>query len=352
MIIPLFLQRLPNRDIVLCSATFMIGFGVVGLSYSLPLIRLGCRKLSKNTFIGFFIVLYLIALIAVLYAFGSNLRLVSFAERTEFRLESRNIPTTAVVTYALSYLAWVLNPMLMCIGLFRRKAFLFLVGAVGQLLLYCIAATRAWILTVLYVPMIFILIKKPSRSFGLAAIWSVCGLFAVLILVGFCFPLLADIPIFLVVFRMFVNNGFMTSVYAQFFSENPITYGSHIKGIDLVAHYPYDLPLPFVVGGFLGNEANSANAHVWADGIASLGLWGIIAVSFLLGFVFLLLDSAAYRHDTPLVSVAIAVQSVVLANLGLSSAFFGGGIGFLVILLVLTPAGLTKTPERRTKVNS
>jgi hypothetical protein len=347
IMIPLFLREFSNQDVILCSAVLMVGLGITGLFYRLPLITLGHKKFSTKTFIGFFFALYLVALAIVLYTYGSHLRLAAFGDHMQVRLEARNIPSSVVATYSLAYLAWVFNPMLMCFGLFRKKVFPFIVGAMCQLLLYSVAASRAWILTVLYIPLIFLWVKKFNRASGLVLVWCVAALFLLFICVDSFSPSLAAGPIFLIVLRVFVNSGFMTSTYAQFFSENAITFGSHIRGVSLLVDYPYDVPLPFLIGRFLGSEENSANAHIWADGIASFGLWGVIVVSIVLGVLFLCVDSAAHRLNSKVVSVAIVAQSVVLSNLGLSSAFFGGGIGLLVIMMMLMPRGITTVPQKR-----
>jgi len=331
-------MRQPTHDLYLLNISFFISFYFVGLSYKLPLLAVAHPKWSKNLWWFCFIAMAIFLLGMVMKVYGGRLQF-SGLYNLDLRLASRELEITFLTGYGQIWSANVINPMLMAVGLFRKKPLIFIIGAAGQTLLFMTAADKQFILSIVFVPLLFLLLNKSkTKTFG------------VYFLAGMCFSLLGSILLGiygsgsaimiqnLINLRLFSNAGFMTSVYSDFFSTNPWLYGSYLKGVNLIVEYPYDLPVNLLIGELLGNAANSANAHAWAtDGIASMGLWGVMFAGFLIGGIFYMVDVSARGLDPKFAGLTIAMHGIAISNISILSVCLGGGMFFHMILLWLMP---------------
>jgi hypothetical protein len=232
----------------------------------------------------------------------------------------------------------------------RKRIVLVVFGAANAVLLYSSSAARVWILVALYVPIGFYVLRRRRRAFGATWLWITCSAFLGCIGLEQAVPGARDVSDLLLL-RVYVVPGFYTGLYSKFFSDHPFTYGSHMKGISLFVDYPYEAPIPFVMGNYqVGSYDISANAHVWAgDGIVSFGNAGILIVSAALGAVLLLADWCTQHLDISLAGIVVSAHYANLSNLPLSASLLGGGLLLSVVLLWIMPATLGG-PGRRTSV--
>jgi hypothetical protein len=122
-----------------------------------------------------------------------------------------------------------------------------------------------------------------------------------------------------------------------------------LKVANWLVHYPYHYPLGTEIGYYFYGTLVDTTAHFWAtDGLAALGLPGILLVSALCAFLFWIVDSATARHDPRLAGLVTFYAIYSLANLSLFTTFLSGGLGLLVLLLHLLPpvAERHAVPER------
>jgi hypothetical protein len=269
--------------------------------------------------------------------YGGRLQLAGLYN-IELRLASRDLETTFLTGYGLAWLANVINPMLMTLGLFRKMPLLFFIGAGGQVLLFMTAAAKVWLLSIFLLPFMFLILNAKNNIFGLRFIIGMSSLLIITIILKFYeFPF-SFIVQDLIGYRLFSDPGFGTAVYSEFFSNNPWTYWSHLKGISALVEYPYNLTINYLIGDYLGSILNSANAHAWAtDGIAAMGMAGIVVVGLLMGIIFYILDCSAAGFDPKFSGLLIAMHGINISNLSLMSSFLGGGIFFNIILFWLMP---------------
>ena len=79
-------------------------------------------------------------------------------------------------------------------------------------------------------------------------------------------------------------------------------------------------------------------AHFWAtDGIAALGLFGVLLASGICALLFWVIDSLSQRHDPQAAALVMFYAVYSLANLSIFTTFLSGGLGLLIILLYLMP---------------
>jgi len=336
------MQRQGPFDLYLINFSFFISFYILGLVYKVPLRAISRPNLSWDAWWFFVAAAAGIFYIAVMVVYGGRLQL-SGLYNIDLRLESRGLDTNIFTNYGHVWLANVINPMLMAWGLLRKKPLLFLIGILGQIVLFMTAAQKMVLLSVVLIVLLFFIIKSKRYNFGLRFILGMSSLLIFVISLELYESFFSFTVQTLIGMRLFSVAGFMTSVYSDFFSQNPWTFWSHLKGISTIIEYPYDLSVPFLIGDFLGNFENSANAHAWAtDGIAAMGLVGVLIVSLLMMFIFYLLDCAATGLDPRLSGLSIVTHGAAIGNLSVMSVFLGGGLFFNIILLWLMPRGKRK----------
>jgi len=348
MLVPYYLDLQPVSDLVVISGYFLAGFAAIGMSFRIPLPPPIRQTIGRREFWIIFWFLYVVMTAIFLFAFGSSLRLVSFAERNEVRMAARLVEPGTVADYSRSWLALCLNPILMAVAWLRRRPTLFLIGAAGEILLYSSTAFRSWAITILYVPILYFALKGKSASFGLRMTVFTSSIFLLVPVLHvaesrFERDLSDDF-----VARIHVNSGFLTAEYAKFFSENPLTYGSQITGLNRLITYPYSIAIQYVIGDYLANNPElSANANIWADGIASFGPVGLLVISVVLAGIFFLLDFGCQHLDPAKTALIIGVHFVNLSNAALATSFVGGGLGFSIVLLMLMPRSVLELESTR-----
>lgn len=129
----------------------------------------------------------------------------------------------------------------------------------------------------------------------------------------------------------------MTGVYADFFATNPITYYSHINFISLFVAYPYTMSIGELIGSdALGFAGLNANANFWAtDGIAALGIPGIIIIGAIIGFCLLVANSIIAPSERRLSFLAVVPFIMSVTNASFFTGVLTGGGGLLLLLIYL-----------------
>jgi hypothetical protein len=279
----------------------------------------------------------------VVVAFRQHLRIVSFLDVYDLRGFAEDLLDGSQVNYALMWLSGAINPFLMGLGLYRRRASLFAAGALGQLLVYSGLGTKGSILSIVFITGLYFLSKRSRIPFALKLTWGCAALLG-----GLCFSFflarenpgpLHSLVLFVVLMRTFGINGLMTAQYYDFFQRHPLTYYSHIKGVSMFVHYPYVNPLGIEVGSYYSGDVGlDSTAHFWAtDGLAGLGLSGVLLISVFCAFIFWIVDSAAQKHDARLSALVICYAAFNLSNISIFTSLLSGGLGLLVVLLHLMP---------------
>jgi hypothetical protein len=345
--VPYYRHTQTTIELLTVTGCMLLGFLIVSLSYRIPVLKVPRIELRQESHFWWLLALLTIASLALyLAAYGSNLRLVGFQDIYEVRMAARRIETDIITDYTLFYLAYTIFPLLMILGLIRKNIFFLAIGIGGEVLLYAGVAARAWMLSVFYVPFLYFVVRKYRHKIGLALVWTTCAQFVLILLLQFIdldgARRLSD----LIVIRNHANSGLLTGLYSEFFSTHPLTYGSHLKGLNMVITYPYSMGVPFLIGDYLHVNFYfdiSANGHLWAtDGIASLGSAGIVIISLFLAFVFLVLDSYSSDLEPWVGALLVAMQFFNLSNNGLFASLLGGGLGLAILLVAIMPRSIVK----------
>jgi hypothetical protein len=343
MFVPLHAGLNSGQEVAPLMWTFSAGFMITGLSYLVPLVRLRTPKISRNLFWQIFGFTAAGLALWMAVVFRSNLHLVSFLDVYDLRDASNDLAEGSLVNYAFMLLTGAINPFLMGCGLYLRKRWLFVAGAAGQLLVYAVGGTKGSILSIFFVLGFYLLFRIRNLLFAhklafsaLALLASACLLF---LWTGRNPGPIQAVGLFVVLMRTLSINGLLTAQYFNFFQSNPLTYYSHIKIVNLFVHYPYKYAIGQEIGvAFAGTPDLDATAHFWAtDGIAGLGLPGIVLMSILCAFVFWILDSVAGKHDPYLAALVTCYAGYNIANISLFTSLYSGGFALLILTLYLMP---------------
>lgn len=335
--IPHYMQRQGPFDLFLMNFSFFLSFYILGLFYKLPIRSIPRPNLSWDSWWFFVAAAAVIFYIAVMVVYGGRLQF-SGLYNIELRLASRELDSNIFSNYGHVWLANVINPTLIAIGLLLKNPLVFFIGVVGQIILFMTAAQKMVLMSVIFVIFLFFILNSKRYTFGLRFILGMSSPLIFMVSLELYESLFSFTVQTLIGLRLFSVAGFMTSVYSDFFSQNPWTFWSHLKGFSTIIEYPYQLPLPFLIGDFIGDVENSANAHAWAtDGIAAMGFVGVLIVGLVMGCIFYILDCTANELDPKLSGLSIAAHGAAIGNLSIMSVFLGGGLFFNMILLLLMP---------------
>lgn len=340
MFVPLFVNINPPAEISMLMVVLFMGFAAAGSSYLLPLIKLRKRTISQKTLwivVGCLACGFAIWVIAV---FGSHLKLVSFENVYDQRFGANDVTEDSLVSYAFMGLNGAIDPFLMAYGLYYRRKWMFLAGMLGQLLVYSAIGTKASLLSVVFIPGFYFLFRIGRLPFGLkmcfGAVALIGGASIAFAMSGYDPGLLLYAVLFVVLQRTLSLGGLVTAWAYNFFQQNPLTYYSNLQIVKWFVHDPYQGAVRHEVGSFYmgANVEVDGLGHMFAtDGIAALGLAGILIVGIVCALVFWFLDSAAQRHDPRLPALVVTYAAYNIANNSIFTTLFSGGLALLMLLL-------------------
>jgi len=322
---------------VMLSVCLVGLFALTGLVYRIPLLPLPRFHLERYEF-GVLLVLMSILFYAFLmFSFGFHFHFVSFADtysvRAEYQATLDRVP--ALVAYAISWQAWVINPFVMAMGLRWRRPSWLLIGVVAQFLIYSISAFRSMFFSAALLLYLF-WVMKSGRAFGSRFVTTWTTIFATAGALQYLD--LALLPAAFITVRMTALPGLLTGYYYEFFSSHSHAMLGHSIFRSLVS-YPYAVQPPYLIAStYFNNPAMESNANLWADGFANFGYVGLIITAVLFAIVLWLYDSMAFECDKHFAALAISLPAFALANTGLLTALLTNGIGLAMALVYLMPS--------------
>ena len=344
MFVPLYAGLDPPREIGVLMLVLFAGFAIAGSSYFFPLASWRPAGISARTFWRGFFLLAAGLTCWVLGVFHGQLQLVSFANIYDLRDAASEVLEGHAINYAVMGLSSAINPFLMAYGLYCKRGWMFLAGALGQLLVYSVVGTKGSILSLGFVLGFYFLLRGRSNTFPLKFSWAAAGLLGGLYLSLFAaggdLGVLHWLVLFVVFGRTFSMNGLLTAEYYDFFTRNPVTHYAGIKGVNWFLQSPYANPIGVEVGSYYSGDATlDASAHFWAtDGLGAWGLPGVLLISVFCALVFWALDSAAKKHDARLVALMTCYAAYNIANISIFTSLLSGGLALLMACIYFLPA--------------
>lgn len=345
LLVPSFVGLSSSWEIMLLSLTLTIGMTILALSYRLPLARMGVRKISPSFFWSGLAALWLVCNVILVAVYHGRMKIVGLAQVYDVRLEARHVAAASPIAgYASALAGDALNPLLMAFGIATGRKWILAVGVIGQVLIYSTAAMKSVLISPIVVVGVYFVVRKFASSaavrvpFGMALACIVLAAGSAKVIGGIIFSFAT-----MLLFRTLAIPGIEMAEYYDFFHRFPNTFYSQVTGVDWFVKYPYKLSLGREVSAqYLGNSVANANASFFAmDGIASLGLAGIIIISVICAFVLLVVDSCAIDLKLEFAAGALAYSAISLANVSLFTTLLGNGLILLMLAFACMPQGIS-----------
>ncbi len=327
------------------SAVLVLMFMAIGLVYRAPIRRSSSAALEPYQFsTGILIISAVFYGIAVIY-FGihfelSLLKVYDLRSTYQDTLGRSNI----VVAYAIAWQCYVLNPYMMARGFVSKNIVWFVLGVVGQALLYSITGYKTVFFSGLFVMVLAFMLRSGGRRFGpklasaMAALLALSTLSYKVLGFGWLVALFSN--------RMISMTGLLTGFYYEFFSTHPKAMLAHsILGRFIT--YPYSLEPPRLIGlAYFHSAGTSANANFLADAYANFGYTGVVLFSVLLALVLWFYDKVSLRADRRMAALVLAMPAIALSNSALLTTLLTHGIGFAILLVLLMPPEAERTSRQ------
>jgi hypothetical protein len=331
-----------RADITEMLIAVTAGIAIVNGSTRLPVLKIPAVRATSGLFWLFVIALGGIAYVTTVRTFGSTFHFVTLNEVYLQREIASTVAASAFTNYVMKWQATVINPMLMALGVARKRPLLFLAGAGGDLFLFGVAAQRALLATPFIVLGLYFLLRKGKRQFGLrASIGSVVAFVVPTLMLGYggLADKFAGLVFDSLILRLYVNSGFLTVLYFKFFDAHPHVGFAEVKPFSLFLHSPYDVTYPVAMALGVWGQYNDPNANLFADGFAQLGYAGLVIEALGLAFMFWLLDSIALgrKLSVSLVAMMCGGELSVVVNASTPNIILGEGFALLLVVLTLLP---------------
>lgn len=238
-----------------------------------------------------------------------------------------------LMNYLVHWQAKVINPLLITVSYLNKKNKLFWFSVSLQILIYLITAHKSFIL----IPFAIIIVIKILRKYDFFKIASLgSGLGIVTSLVIYKVFNILMIP-FIIIYRLLFLPAQIKFIYYDFFSNNEFLYFSEgTIGKMLGLKFPYEMPTVNMISSIYFSMPNSAaNTGYLSDAYANGGFLGMIIISIVLAYLFIVLDSLALKVRKNVV-IGLTIFIVLgLNDLGLLTTLLTGGMIFLIIVLYL-----------------
>lgn len=343
---------LPPETVLWLVLLMFAGLSIIQCIYFLPILRF--QRIRVRYFWMLFVLSIAALLGYVLLKLGANFRLTNLKDIYEVRSamsEMASATGARLGFYAQTWLAGFFLPFCFAVGAFAKRRLIIVFVAISYLFLFGVGGSKTTLFAMGYITFVYLWLTRSRKYVTSVFVLCLSVLLAVPGLLGaFLPPIITKWYIAIVHFRTFTIPSLLIAQYYEFFQNNPLTYMSHVNGVNLLVHYPYEKAYSLIIGEYFYGGAN-ANAGLWAgDGLAGFGPQGIVFMSLVCAMVFYLLDCLSRSYDPRFVAVGITFSATSFMNAPLSTTLLSGGLGFfMMVLLVLPSKGLLKVAFKTTK---
>jgi hypothetical protein len=331
-VVPLFLKG-DLSTVLPLNIALVSAMAILTLILRLPAPRIPSPHLSLTAFTRLLVVLGLLCMLYIAVTFGirppPSLADV-YTTRAEFAATQAG---AAAGGYIVPWAANAINPLLMALGIARRRPQLVVLGLLGQLLIFADTGYKSVFFSIVLVPLVYFALSRASRSFGLVAI---LGTPAVLVFAVVASSLPALSLGLTLARRVFAVPGHLGWYYYEYFSGHP-QYHLSQSFLSWLSDNPYNMDPPLVIGSVYFRSGVDANANMWADGFANFGFAGIIAFTIVCGLVLLVVDGLGHGRDVRVTGPLLAIAGLALGSTGLFTTLLTQGLGLGCVLLALMP---------------
>jgi hypothetical protein len=339
------LPQLEFSQVAMLLLTLFAGLSIWQAIYVLPLLQFKRRSLSGPLFWTSFGLLTAAALLLNIAVLGSNFRLANLNEIYAVRFTASDIVSDSgvggLVQHAQMWLSGFFMPLLFAAGAIYHKRWIYLVVGAVYLFLFGVAGAKSALLGLPILGVILLWTRAKPEHANVLFVGGMTALLVVPLMFlgeGTLATFLQTWYVTLVHSRIFAMQALILGQYYHFFYDHPYTLWSHVTGISSFIPSPYTLDIPRTIGAYFYTDNVGVNSGMWAsDGIAALGLPGIIIISLVAAVIMWIFDSIAARHDVRFVTLSLGFIGISFTNISLATTLVSGGAAFLVFALYVMP---------------
>lgn len=301
------------------------------------LVRIGGRSMHRTTITWIVCGAYSAATYgAMAVTTGFSFHLVALDDVYSVRAAySNDLTAGGPLGYLLSGQAYIVNVYVLMRALSTRNRPLFGVAVLAQFVLYSTTGFKTVLFSIPAIIAIVLALRSRRPRTGAVLLLGPLALVAVSAVVD---SVRGNIELTgLFTRRFIVTPGLLTSVYADFFSHNPVALWAR-SFTRYWVHSPYETTPTKIIGQYMlpGSQVN-ANANLFADGFANLGPIGMFVIAVVLLVWLRFLDGFASGVPLPVLAALFVMSSVTLSNTSILTAMFSHGIAFGTVLVAIMP---------------
>lgn len=324
---------------VIAMLMFMTaGFALIVGVGALPTLRMPGAVLAPRTWLAtvLFTTALLIAWLAFTWRGHLHIAMPSEVYVQRAAWMARDVGLAA--GYAQSWLMHVIVPALVAYACATRRWWLAGVAIAAAVFAYAIGAQRIALAAPVLAFAAWWLVHRAPRRLVLVALTCTATAFAMPFVLSSASPVAATVAE-LVLYRGVLNNGYLATLYFDFFAARPPVGFAAVKGLSLLGGDPAMRDYKAQLGWHWFGMDTDPNASFLADGFAQLGLAGILIESLMVAVVLWLLDSiVSTRRVPPALALAVmAAHVVTLTNGQAPNLLLGGGVLLSLVLLWTMP---------------
>ncbi|MEM2941748.1 MAG: oligosaccharide repeat unit polymerase [Thermoproteota archaeon] len=315
---------------------------------SLPSVRFprpDCNLLA----IGILLLAGISAYVYGMLLLSGGFRRLSFDLLSVYEVRAEFTKTMApFMGYFVPWQATVINIVLLCYGLYKKRRWLIALACVAQLLIFGMTGHKSFLLAPMLAGGVYFIWRTKnvlSYIFGGATLLALAAYLLFLISGNLLAPAI-------LVHRLFFVPAGLHLIYYDFFSqpEHPLVMLSNSILAPFVP-YPYEVPIMWVISRAYWGRDFSPNVGYLGDAYAHFGFMGMFLFSIVLGVFLRVLDGAGSRLPSHLVAAIVAVPAMALTNAGLFTSLLTHGlIPTLVVIWLLRAAEARRNESARLTV--
>jgi hypothetical protein len=285
--------------------------------------------------------------IPLFFAFGKP-HFTNLSSIYETRLLAREILGETKLGYFVTALAYSINPFAISYGLISGRLELVILSSIGEIVLFGWEGMQ----TFLFIPLIlwvfyFVAFKMKRLDpmtliiLFIALIVSMFGIDSLIFGAKYILTSLATR-------RLLFVPGLLSSAYFDFFSSHPYMMWKYSKigglienvlGIPIYNPYWSFSGPGFVIGKlYFGSPTMNANANLWADGFANLGLVGMLVETIIALLYLWLFDVISLTKDHRLPYLMVLFPYYSISQTGVLTTLLTHGALLTLVLFIIFPS--------------
>lgn len=341
------IQR-PLSDLLPIIAVAFVSLAVLALGNSAlnPAARRGLSNGALMLSLGVAggaIVLLGVAVAGFSFSFRSFQEVYAWREELTFSIAAQGLVGT-IFGYLMPPLGNVIAPALAVFGMVQRRPLWVAAGVILCLAAFQITGEKAHLFGTIVVILAHLgwTVRTAGGDRSVSTFRIVATFFALSLAAIAMDMILDDQSWFLsqtALLRNFIVPGALGAMWIDHFSDNPKNFfaGAGLLGLLLDSgQAAHEAPARVIGVVYLASDRAHANAHLWADGFAQVGIAGAILVGGVLVVLMHVMDrlsAGRNQHACTLLAVPIAFS---LSNGSITSGFFGSGLWLAMLVAYLS----------------